>query len=87
MGAQPRDILTSVLRQGFAMAGIGVGAGILIGFLCSRIILRFTAEVHLPGLLTLVAAALVIMGAAVLASAIPAFRAARVNAVEALRAD
>ena len=36
---------------------------------------------------TLVAAAFVIMAAAVIASTIPAARAARVNAVEALRAD
>ncbi|HET7346307.1 MAG TPA: ADOP family duplicated permease [Acidobacteriaceae bacterium] len=87
MGAQPRDILASVLRQGFAMAGIGVGAGVLIGFICSRVIMRFTADVHLPSVVTLVAAAFVIMAAAVVASAIPAVRAARVNAVEALRAD
>ena len=87
MGAQPRDILGSVLRQGCAMAGIGVGAGVLVGFICSRFIQRFTADVHLPSVLTLVAAAFVIMAAAVLASAMPAVRAARVNAVEALRAD
>lgn len=87
MGAQPRDILASVLRQGFAMAGIGVGAGVLIGFICSRVIMRFTADVHLPSVVTLVAAAFFIMVAAVVASAIPAARAARVNAVEALRAD
>jgi ABC-type antimicrobial peptide transport system permease subunit len=87
MGAQPRDILASVLRQGFAMAGIGVGAGVLIGFICSRVIMRFTADVHLPSVVTLVAAAFVIMAAAVIASTIPAARAARVNAVEALRAD
>jgi ABC-type antimicrobial peptide transport system permease subunit len=41
----------------------------------------------MPGILTLAGAALVIIAAAVIASAIPAMRAARVNAVEALRTE
>jgi putative ABC transport system permease protein len=43
--------------------------------------------VHLPGALSLVGSAFVILAAAAIASAIPAARAARVNAVEALRAE
>ena len=87
MGAQPRDILTSVLREGATMAGIGVAAGVLVGFICSRIIMRLVADVHLPGVFLLVASAMVIVAAAVIAAAVPALRAARVNAVEALRAE
>jgi putative ABC transport system permease protein len=43
--------------------------------------------VHQPGALSIVASAVVILAAAVIASAVPAARAARVNAVEALRAE
>jgi putative ABC transport system permease protein len=87
MGAQPRDILTVVLREGVLMAGIGVAAGVVVGFACLKAVLRFISQVHMPGAFTLIGAALVIIAAAVIASAIPAARAARVNAVEALRAE
>ncbi|HEY3989373.1 MAG TPA: ADOP family duplicated permease [Acidobacteriaceae bacterium] len=87
LGAQPRDILTDVLRQGLAIAGIGVTAGVIFGFVFARGIGRYVAEVRLPGMLSFVVSALVILAAAVIASAVPAARAAKVNAVEALRAE
>ncbi|MGC2638825.1 MAG: FtsX-like permease family protein, partial [Acidobacteriaceae bacterium] len=87
LGAQPRHIMNDVLLQGLTIAGIGVGAGMLLGIAFARGIGRYVAEVHLPGLLAFAASALVILAAAVIASAVPAARAARVNAVEALRAE
>jgi putative ABC transport system permease protein len=87
MGAQPRDILASVLREGLLMAGIGVAVGVVVGFAGLKAILRFISQIHMPGIWTTLGAALVIVSAAVIASAIPAARAARVNAVEALRAE
>jgi ABC-type antimicrobial peptide transport system permease subunit len=87
LGAQPRDILTDVLTQGLAIAGIGVGVGVLFGIVFARAISRYVTEVHLPGMLAFSASALVILAAAVIASAVPAARAARVNAVEALRSE
>jgi predicted permease len=87
LGAQPRDILTDVLRQGVGIAGIGVAAGIIFGIVFARGIGRYIAEVHEPGMPAVLAAAFVILAAAVIASAVPAARAARVNAVEALRAE
>ena len=69
------------------MAAIGVGAGLLLGFVLSGVIGKYVAEIHQPGALAFVASAGVILGAAVIASAVPAARAARVNAVEALRAE
>jgi len=87
LGAQPRNILTTVLVEGVAMAGIGVGAGVVAGFALSRVITKYVTEIHQPGTLAFVASALVILGAAVIASAVPAARAARVNAVEALRSE
>jgi putative ABC transport system permease protein len=87
LGAQPRNILTDVLLQGLTIAGIGVGTGVVFGIIFARGISRYVAEAHLPGVLTFVASAFVILAAAVIASAVPAARAARVNAVEALRAE
>ena len=87
LGALPRNILTIVLAEGVAMAAIGVGAGLVVGFVLSRAISKYVAEIHQPGALAFVASAVVILAAAVIASAVPAARAARVNAVEALRAE
>jgi putative ABC transport system permease protein len=87
LGALPRNILTAVLVEGVAMASIGVGAGVVVGFALSRVIAKYVTEIHQPGALAFVASALVILGAAVIASAVPAARAARVNAVEALRSE
>jgi ABC-type antimicrobial peptide transport system permease subunit len=87
LGAQPRNILTGVLVEGVTIAGIGVVCGMVSGFAFARAIGKYVAEVHQPGALSVVAAALVILGSAVIASAVPALRAARVNAVEALRSE
>jgi len=87
LGAQPRDILTNVLVEGLVMAGIGVGSGMLVGFVVARAVNSYLAALQQPGAIAFVASAGVILGAAVIASAVPAARAARVNAVEALRSE
>ncbi len=87
LGALPSNILTDVLLDGLLMAGIGVGAGVALGVTLTRIASSYVAAVDQPGALALGASAFVILAAAVIASAVPAARAARVNAVEALRAE
>ncbi len=87
LGAEPRNILTDVLRDGLVIAGIGVVSGLVVGVASTRLIGQFVGEVHVPGLLTLIASSFIILAAAVIASAVPAARAAHVNAVEALRAE
>jgi ABC-type antimicrobial peptide transport system permease subunit len=87
LGAQPRNILTDVLTEGVVMAGIGVGAGGVVGFILARIVSKYVTALDQPGAAAFIASAGVILGAAVIASAVPAARAARVNAVEALRSE
>jgi putative ABC transport system permease protein len=87
LGAQPRSILTKVLAEGLVIAGVGVAAGFVVGFALERTIGKYIAEVQLPGALPLIASAAVILAAAVIASALPAARAARVDPSEALRAE
>ena len=79
LGAQPRNILTNVLLEGLVIASIGVGAGVLVGFAFARSIGKYVADVQLPGALPLIASAAVLIAAAVIASALPAARAARVE--------
>ncbi|MGA2252226.1 ADOP family duplicated permease [Terracidiphilus sp.] len=87
LGAQPATILAGVLRDGLWMAGIGVAAGIVMGFVLARVVASRVTAIDQPGVLAFAGAAGVILAAAVVASAIPAMRAARVNAAEALRAE
>jgi putative ABC transport system permease protein len=87
LGAQPHDILTNVLIEGLIMACIGVGSGILVGGVLARTVSSYVAAIQQPGVFAFIASAGVILGAAVVASAVPAARAARVNAVEALRSE
>jgi ABC-type antimicrobial peptide transport system permease subunit len=87
LGALPRNILTNVLQEGAIMAGVGVGAGALVGLVLARVAGKYIAVIHQPGAPIFIAAAIVILAAAIIASAVPAARAARVNAVEALRAE
>lgn len=87
LGAQPRNILGNVLQEGVVMAAIGVGSGVILGFAADRLIGKYIGAIHHPGALSFVASAAVILASAVIASAVPAARAARVNAVEALRSE
>jgi len=87
LGAQPRSILANVLLEGVVIAGIGVTAGAVIGFAFARLLGKYVGEVQQPGVLPLIASAAVILAAAVIASALPAARAAKVDAVQALRSE
>jgi hypothetical protein len=87
MGAQRRNILSNVLVEGLSMAAIGVTAGVILGFGLAFAAGKYVAEIQQPGALAFIASAFTILAAAVIASAVPAARAANVNAVEALRAD
>ena len=87
LGAHPRLILAQVLREGMLMAAIGVVAGVGIGFVLVRVVASKIAAIDQPGALAFLGSAVVILIAAAVAATVPALRAARVNAVEALRAE
>ncbi len=87
LGAQPRNILTNVLLEGLVIASIGVATGVLVGFAFARSIGKYVPDVQVPGALSLIASAAVLLAAAVIASALPAARAARVDVVQALHSE
>ena len=87
LGAQSGRILAGVLVDGLTMAAIGVTAGGFVGWGLSRLAGNYVQELQLPGPVPLMGSAAVILSAAVLASVIPAARAAQVDTVEALRAE
>jgi ABC-type antimicrobial peptide transport system permease subunit len=87
IGSQPREILASVLGEGLWMTGFGVIAGAMAGFALARTVGSFVQNVQLPGVVPVILSAAVLLMAAVVGSLLPAARAARVDVVQALRAE
>jgi predicted permease len=87
LGAHPRKILSNVLIEGMVMAVIGVAAGAVLGFALTRLLGGYIQDVRLPGALPLIGSIGVIIVSTVIASMLPAARAARVDVMQALRAD
>jgi putative ABC transport system permease protein len=87
VGASPRHLLARVLSEGALIAAIGIAAGAAGGYALARVAARFFEHVRLPGALPVLGAVAVLIGAAVVASLMPAARASRVNVVEALRSE
>ena len=87
IGSRPGNILNSVLRQGLAIAGAGIVAGVVGGYALARLAASWFSEVQTPGALVIAASAAVLLIAALVASVVPAARAARVDVMQALRAD
>ena len=87
IGSQSRAILASVLGEGLVMATLGVVLGAAAGFAVARIAGSYMTDVKLPGMLPIGGAAGLLLLAAIVASVLPAARAARVDVMEALRAE
>jgi ABC-type antimicrobial peptide transport system permease subunit len=87
VGSQPRSILATVLSEGVVMSVLGVAAGAVGGLILARVIGSYIQHVQIPGLLPIAGAAAVLIVAAILGALLPAARAARVDVVQALRAD
>jgi len=87
VGCSPGALLTHVLSQGAAIAAVGIAAGAAGGWAVSRVATKFFTSVQLPGPLAVGAAAAVLMIAALVASWLPAARAARIDVIEALRSE
>jgi putative ABC transport system permease protein len=87
IGSQPRQLLAGVVGQGALMAGAGIIAGTVSGFALAKLAGSYFQDVKMPGAWPVVLSALVLLVAAVLASWLPAARAARIDVTQALRSD
>ena len=87
LGSQPYHLLRSVIAEGAVMATLGVVAGAVLGFVLARLAGTYLLDISKPSALPVVASIVVLLLAAVVASALPAARAARVDVMEALRTE
>ena len=87
IGSAPRHLLMRVISEGAGIAIGGVALGFACGYWLAQLAGTLLGGLKMPGVLPLAGSAAVLLLAAVIASLIPAARAARVDVIEALRTE
>src|SRR5713226_4056817 len=87
LGSQPQRLLKGVVTEGAVMAVAGVLAGAAFGYVAARLAGSYFFEVKMPGALPVTLSAFVLLAAAVVASWLPAARAARIDVIQALHSE
>jgi ABC-type antimicrobial peptide transport system permease subunit len=87
VGATARDVSFLVLRDALILAGAGVGLGIPAALTSARVLESLMFGVTTSDMTTLIASATLLIGIAVSAAVVPAWRAVRVDPMIALRAE
>jgi len=85
LGARSEDILRIVMSRGLKLISIGLAAGVLGALALTRILASLLYDVTPTDPVTLVSASCVLTAMALLASYLPARRAAKIDPMEALR--
>ncbi|HMD33282.1 MAG TPA: FtsX-like permease family protein, partial [Candidatus Acidoferrales bacterium] len=85
LGAQPREILSMVLRQGVGIIAIGLVVGLVATFGAARMMERFLIGVSATDPLTYVAVSSLLLIVSLAACCVPAWRAMRLDPLVALR--
>jgi putative ABC transport system permease protein len=80
-------MVRGVVTQGIPFIALGVGLGLVAALAAARLLRRFLFGVSTADPVTFVVVGLAVFGAALLASWIPARRAARVDPMVTLRHD
>jgi putative ABC transport system permease protein len=87
LGSLPQHLLRGVIAEGAVMAGAGVVAGAAFGYILARFAGSYFPDMKMPDGAVVAVAAFVMLAAAVVASMLPAARAARVDVIQALHSD
>ena len=87
LGAEPRRIARLVAARGLVLTTTGIAIGFGFYVLAAPLLRAFLYGVTTSDPVTLIGATLVLIGTAVLASVLPAHRAAHIDPAESLRAE
>jgi len=85
IGAQRRDVVWLVLRQVIWLSATGIAIGLGLMFAAARVLQQLLYGVGPADPLTIAAVAVLLGTVAIVAAWVPAFRASRVDPIEALR--
>lgn len=87
LGATPSQLVSGVLRQAIAMAGLGLAAGVVSALLLGQLLTSLLHGVPVTDALTLAVTVGAFLAVTAVASYIPARRASTVDPLTALRSD
>ena len=87
LGATPGNVFWLVLKQGRTMAIVGGAIGLIVAYLSGRVVSTRLYEVRASDPMILGAAAVLVVGIALVATLIPAYRAARLDPARVLRPE
>jgi ABC-type antimicrobial peptide transport system permease subunit len=87
LGADPGSVLGLVLRQGFLLAGLGLGLGLVAAVASTRLLTAVLFNVKPNDPLVYVAVTVLLGMVALVASYVPAWRASRIDPLTALRQE
>jgi putative ABC transport system permease protein len=87
LGAAQSTIMRLVVGEGLCLAAVGVGIGLVVAVAATRLLVGLVVGVEPQDPVTFAAVTFVLVAATLLATYIPARRAARVDAMVALRTD
>src|SRR5579863_150471 len=85
LGANGREVLLLVLREGLRITLVGVAIGVIVALALSRVMADYVYGITATDPLSFASAAVVLVAVALLAGYIPAHRATRVDPIVALR--
>jgi predicted permease len=87
LGAETRNVIAMVLREGMRPALIGIVIGLAGAFILGRLLVHMIYGVHPSDPLTFAAVTLLLGGIALIACIAPAYRATKVDPMKALREE
>ncbi|HXR99236.1 MAG TPA: FtsX-like permease family protein, partial [Pyrinomonadaceae bacterium] len=87
LGAQSRDVLLMIVKQGSMLIVLGLAIGLFGAFLLTRVISSLLFGVTAKDPFTFVAVSVLLAIVALLACYIPALRATKVDPMNALRCE
>jgi putative ABC transport system permease protein len=87
LGATPRDVFWLVVKQGGTLAVVGAAIGLIVAYLTGRLVSSSLYEVRASDPLILGVATVIVVSVALLATVIPAYRAARLDPSHVLRVE
>ena len=87
LGATPADVRSLIVKRGVLLGGIGLGIGLFGSILLGRLLAHTVRGISAADPLSFVIAPCVLLAVTVIACAIPAWRASRIDPAITLRQE